>query len=286
MPDTGLDMTASGIAYWGNDIGGWQPLPETSSAAHPPLIDPSDARDVVGRDDDYPELFTRWFEYGTFLPILRVHGERKRTEIWAYGKQAEAILARYDRLRYRLIPYIYSLALHTYESGAPFMRALWMDFPRDPKVAAIGNEYMFGPDFLVAPVTRQGQTRKRVYLPAGTDWYDYWTNARLAGGQTITVDAPIDRIPLFVRAGSILPLGAVVPSTATPQAIERIEVYPGRDAGFDLYDDDGVSYAYQRGGGRLTHLHWDDAAHRLTATGGGKMLGRPLSALLEVVAAH
>jgi alpha-D-xyloside xylohydrolase len=280
---TGLNMTASGIAYWGNDIGGWQPLPQTSAATHPPLIDPSDARDVVGHDDDYPELFTRWFEYGTFLPTLRVHGERKHTEIWAYGPQAEAILARYDRLRYRLIPYIYSLAWHTYRTGAPFMRALWMDFPRDPKVATIGNEYMFGPDFLVAPVTHQGQTRKQVYLPAGTDWYDYWTNARLTGGQTITVDAPIDRIPVFVRAGSILPLGAVVPSTATPQAIRRIRVYPGRDADFDLYDDDGVSYDYQRSGGRITHLHWDDVAHSLTASGSGRILRRPVKALLEVV---
>ena len=280
---TGLNMTASGIAYWGNDIGGWQPLPQNSAATHPPLIDPAGARDVVGQDDDYPELFTRWFEYGTFLPILRIHGERKHTEIWAYGPQAEAILARYDRLRYRLIPYIYSLARHTFDSGAPFMRALWMDFPGDPKVANIGNEYMFGPDFLVAPVTRQGQTRKQVYLPAGADWYDYWTNTRETGGRTITVDAPIDRIPVFVRAGSILPLGAVVPSTATPQAIERIKVYPGRDADFDLYDDDGVSYGYQHGGGRVTHLHWDDAAHRLTASGSDKILRRPVKALLEVV---
>lgn len=97
-------------------------------------------------------IFTRWFEYGTFLPTLRVHGERRHTEIWAYGRQAEGILARYDRLRYQLIPYIYSLARHTYQSGAPFMRALWMDFPHDPQVANIGDEYMFGPDFLVAPV--------------------------------------------------------------------------------------------------------------------------------------
>ena len=283
---TGLNMTASGIAYWGNDIGGWQPLPQTSSAIRPLLIDPSDARDVVGHDDDYPELFTRWFEYGTFLPTLRIHGERKHTEIWAYGSQAEAILARYDRLRYQLIPYIYSLARHTYESGAPFMRALWMDFPRDPKVAVIGDEYMFGPDFLVAPVTSQGQTHKRVYLPAGTDWYNYWTNERVSGGRTIIVAAPIDRIPVFVRAGSILPLGAVVPSTATPQAIERIKVYPGRDADFDLYDDDGVSYDYQRGGGRLTHLHWNDAAHRLISSGSGKILKRPVKSLLEVVGVH
>src|SRR6185437_3275737 len=174
----------------------------------------------------------------------------------------------------------------TYESGAPFMRALWMDFPGDPRVADIGNEYMFGPDFLVAPVTSQGQTRKPVYLPAGADWYDYWTNTRLPGGRTVTVDAPIDRIPVFVRAGSILPVGAVVPSTATAQAIERIRVYPGGDADFDLYDDDGVSYAYEHGGGRLTHLHWDDAARQLTASGSGKILRRPVEALLEVVRAH
>ena len=282
---TGLNMTASGIAYWGNDIGGWQPLPKSGSATRPLLIDPSDARDVVGGDDDYPELFTRWFEYGTFLPTLRVHGERKHTEIWAYGKQAEAILARYDRLRYQLIPYIYSLARHTYESGAPFMRALWMDFPGDARVAAIGDEYMFGPDFLVAPVTAQGQTRKQVYLPAGADWYDYWTSERLPGGRTVTVDAPIDRIPVFVRAGSILPVGAVVPSTATPQKIERIKVYPGRNADFDLYDDDGVSYDYERGGGRVTHLHWDDATHRLSSSGGGKILRQPAETLLQLVSA-
>ncbi len=282
---TGLNMTASGIAYWGNDIGGWQPLPPTSSATRPPLIDPAGARDVVGRDDDYPELFTRWFEYGTFLPTLRIHGERRHTEIWAYGPQAEAILARYDRLRYQLIPYLYSLAWHTYRGGAPFMRALWMDFGHDPRVANMGNEYMLGPAFLVAPVTVQGQTRKRVYLPAGADWYDYWTNVRLPGGQEVTVDAPIDRIPVFVRAGSILPLGAVVPSTATPQAIERIRIYPGHDADFDLYDDDGVSYSYQHGGGRVTHLHWDDGARRLTTSGGGRILRGPAKALLEVVSA-
>jgi alpha-D-xyloside xylohydrolase len=160
-----------------------------------------------------------------------------------------------------------------------------MDFGHDPRVANLGNEYMLGPAFLVAPVTIQGQTRKRVYLPAGADWYDYWTDVRVSGGQTVSVDAPIDRIPVFVRAGSILPLGAVVPSTATPQTIERIKVYPGHDADFDLYDDDGVTYSYQRGGGRVTHLHWDDAARRLTTSGSGKILRGPAKALLEVVSA-
>jgi alpha-D-xyloside xylohydrolase len=152
---TGLNMTASGIALWGNDIGGWQYLPQTTSATKTPLLDPSDAREVVGQNHDYPELHTRWFQYGTFLPTLRLHGDRKQADIWSFGKQAEAIMARFDRLRYQLIPYIYSQAKFTHDTGAPFMRPLWMDFPNDPNVADIGTEYMFGPAFLVAPVTEQ-----------------------------------------------------------------------------------------------------------------------------------
>ncbi|MEI9905991.1 MAG: TIM-barrel domain-containing protein [Asticcacaulis sp.] len=130
---TGLNMTASGIAYWGNDIGGWQWLPQTTNATKPPLLDPAGAEETVGKNYDYPELFTRWFEYGTFLPTLRIHGDRKHTEIWEFGHAAEPILASYDRLRYRLIPYIYSSAKTTYDNGAPFMRALWMDYPQRPE---------------------------------------------------------------------------------------------------------------------------------------------------------
>ena len=237
-------MTASGIAYWGNDIGGWQGLPSTRSATKAPVLDPSDARDVVGNYHDYPELFTRWFQYGTFTPTLRLHGNRKQSEMWSFGKQAEAVMARYNTLRYQLIPYIYSQAKMTYDTGAPFMRPLWMDFAYDPKVANIGTQYMFGPAFLVAPITEQGQTEKDVYLPAGTDWYNFWTNEKVAGGQWIKVAAPIDQIPVFVKAGSIIPLGAPIQSTATRQAIAEVRVYPGRDAEFTLYDDDGLSYDY------------------------------------------
>ncbi|HEY1150856.1 MAG TPA: TIM-barrel domain-containing protein, partial [Pseudoduganella sp.] len=150
---TGLNMTASGIAYWGNDIGGWQKLGGHAASPRTPLIDGSEASTVIGEYRDYPELFTRWFQYGTFLPTLRVHGDRKEAELWSFGKQAETILAEYNRLRYRLIPYIYSQAKFTHDTGAPFMRPLWMDFPQDPKVADIGTQYMFGPAFLVAPVT-------------------------------------------------------------------------------------------------------------------------------------
>lgn len=263
---TGLGFTATGLAYWGSDTGGWQ-WPNGPKAEHPLLVDPAGATAMAPSYADYPELFVRWFEYNSFTPTLRIHGQRPGTAIWEYGTAAEPILARYLKLRYALIPYVYALGYQTYRTGAPFMRGLFMDFPNDPKVANLGDEYMFGPAFLVAPVTEQGQTSRPVYLPAGADWYDYWTNQRYTGGQTITAAAPIDRIPLFVRAGSIVPMGVQVPSTATAQGLESIRVYPGRDASFTLYDDDGTTNAYRRNGGRTATLRWHDATGRLTASG-------------------
>lgn len=264
---TGLNFTASGMAYWTNDVGGWQYLPAQHHPKNPPLLDPSDARENVGGYDDYPELFTRWFEYGTFLPIMRTHGSRKWNEVWSYGKQAEPILEKYLKLRYKLMPYIYSLGYNTYKTGAPFMRALFMDFPNDPNVVEIGDEYMFGPAFLVAPVTQQGATIRNVYLPAGSDWYNYWTNQIFQGGQTIGVNAPIDVIPLFVRAGSIIPMGSAIESTTQEQKIKRVRVYPGADADFVLYSDDGTTYAYEKGEFKTTRLHWDNAAKKLNHEG-------------------
>jgi alpha-D-xyloside xylohydrolase len=263
---TGLNVAASGIAYTGNDIGGWQDL-HPHAPAHKPLIDPAGARDNVGAYDDYPELYVRWFEYGTFLPTMRTHGTRRANEVWSYGPEAQPILEKYLKLRYALMPYIYSLGWFTHTTGAPFMRALFMDFGADPKVADIRDEYMFGPALLVAPVVEQGATTREVYLPAGTDWYNYWTNERLHGGQTVTVKAPIDTIPLFVRAGSILPMGAPIESAHDKQPLAKINVYPGADAEFTLYNDDGFTYAYERGEHQITTLHWEDAAKRLTHTG-------------------
>jgi alpha-D-xyloside xylohydrolase len=263
----GLDFTASGLPYWCNDVAGFLNLPEVHHPLHPPLIDPSDARDNVGGYDDYPELYVRWYEYGVFEPIFRTHGTRNYNEIWSYGKQAEPILEKYLRLRYELLPYIYSLGYRTYTTGAPYMRALFMDFPDDPSVAGIGDEYMFGPAFLVAPVTDQGATNRMVYLPAGAVWYNYWTNKRFEGGQTIQVSAPIETIPLFVKAGSIVPLGSAVESTHDKQSIARVRVYSGADGDFTLYNDDGQTYAYEKGDRQITHLHWDDAAQKLTQTG-------------------
>ena len=266
----GLNFAATGLPYWDTDIAGFfsPAIPADYRAEHKPLIDGSDARETIANYADYPELFVRWFEWGAFHPIMRAHGERAHNEVWSYGKQAEPILAKYLKLRYQLLPYTYSLAYRSYQTGAPYMRALFMDFPADPKVADIPDEYMYGPAFLVAPVTEQGATKRTVYLPAGCDWYNYWTNERLHGGQTIAADAPIDTLPLFVRAGSIVPLGSDVDSTQEKQRIGSLRVYPGADGSFTLFDDDGKTYAYEKGGGSITTLTWDDAAHQLRHEGG------------------
>ncbi|MBB5728326.1 alpha-D-xyloside xylohydrolase [Sphingomonas prati] len=277
---TGLGFTASGHAYWGSDIGGWQ-WPSGPAAARPVLLDPAGATAMAPDYRDYPELFTRWFAYSVFTPTLRIHGQRPGTAVWEYGKAAEPVIADFLKLRYALMPYLYAMGRHTYDTGAPFMRALFMDFPADPAAATIGDQYMFGPAFLVAPVTEQGQTSRPVYLPAGADWYDYWTNRKYTGGQTVTVAAPIDKIPLFVRAGSIVPIGAPVMSTATRQPLESVMVYPGRDTSFALYDDEGVTNAYRQGGQSAT-LRWDDRTGRLTASG-RLPTGQALPGLVKVI---
>jgi alpha-D-xyloside xylohydrolase len=278
----GLDFTASGFPYWCNDVGGFNSLPPEHRPLHPPLIDPSDARDNIAGYDDYPELYVRWFQYGVFQPIFRTHGTRTFNEIWSYGKQAEPILEKYLKLRYELLPYIYSLGYQSYKTGAPYMRALFMDFPNDPNVFAIGDEYMFGPAFLVGPVTDQGATSRQVYLPAGAKWYNFWTNERFEGGQTITVSAPIETIPLFVRAGSILPLGSAIETTEQKQDIAKILIYPGANGDFSLYNDDGKTYAYERGEVQITRLTWDDALGKF-AEEGAKAWTAPDRTLVEIV---
>jgi alpha-D-xyloside xylohydrolase len=165
------------------------------------------------------------------------------------------------------MPYIYSLGWAVHQTGAPLMRALWMDFPNDSHVFNMSDEYLFGPSLLVAPVLQQGATTREVYLPSGTDWYNYWTNERVHGGQTISVQSPIDTIPLFVRAGSILPLGIAVESTHDKQPLEKVKVYPGADSTFTLYNDDGTTYAYEKGERQITTLKWNDKAGKLTHEG-------------------
>jgi len=264
---TGLNFVASGMPYWSTDIGGWQYLPVSHKPERAPLLDPGDARDNVGHYDDYPELYVRWFEYATFQPTMRAHGSRNFNEVWSYGKQAEPILEKYLRLRYQLLPYIYSLGYSSNQTGAPFMRGLFMDFGSDPNTATIRDEYMFGPALLIAPVTEQGMTSRKVYLPSGTDWYNFWTNERVRGGQLITVSAPIDTLPIFVRSGSILPLGVPVENASEKQALAELRIYRGADGDFTLYNDDGATYAYESGRSEITHLHWSEASGKLQHTG-------------------
>ena len=279
---TGINFTASGMPYWSTDIGGWQYLPAAHKPEHAPLLDPSDARDNVGGYDDYPELYTRWFEYGAFQPNFRSHGSRKQNEVWSYGKQAEPILEKYLRLRYELMPYIYTQGYNANQTGAPFLRGLFLDFGDDPQVADISDEYMFGPALLIAPVTEQGATSRSVYLPAGADWYNFWTNEKVHGGQRVTIAAPIDTIPVFVRAGSILPLGSPIESTEDKQTIATLRVYPGSDGDALLYTDDGHTYAYEKGAFSVTKMHWNDTTQKLSFEGAAQW-EKPLEQVLEVV---
>jgi alpha-D-xyloside xylohydrolase len=241
-----LNFVLSGIPYWTTDIGGF----------------------VSGNPDDpvYRELFVRWFQYGTFCPIFRVHGTRvpDQNELWSYGPEAQTILTNFDRLRYRLMPYIYSVAWKTTSESYTPMRPLAMDFRSDAKVLNIGDQFMFGPALLVNPVTEQGATTRRLYLPK-TKWYDFWAGNALDGGNAIDAPAPLDRIPLYVRAGSILPMGPDVEYAAEKPADPiELRIYPGADGDFALYEDENDNYNYEKGVCATIPIHWDEAKQTLT----------------------
>lgn len=242
----GLNLSLSGIPYWTTDIGGFLP-------ANPD-------------DEAYRELYVRWFQFGAFCPIFRAHGTRttNQNEIWSYGPAAQKILTEYDRLRYRLMPYIYSLAWKVTNEGYTMMRPLAMDFRTDVRAQNTGDEYMFGPAILVAPVTEPGGTSKHIYLPAAA-WYDFWTGRMIGGGRAVDVDAPLATLPLMVRAGSIIPL-APVAEFAGENADDPIElrVYPGADGDFVLYEDEGDSYRYEEGVYATIRFHWDNKKKTLT----------------------
>lgn len=267
---TGLNFCASGFPYWSSDIGGWHPLPEEkegTGAYNELLVGDGHEDGRALSKAEYVELYVRWFEFGAFCPTFRAHGSREENEVWSYGEEAERILVRYLRLRYELLPYIYSLAYRSYRGGAPFMRALFMDFPEDSACEDIADEYMFGPAFLVAPVVEKGSVSRSVYLPAGAAWYDYWTKLRYEGGRTIIADAPLDRIPLYVRSGSIIPKGEPVQHCGIDQKAIRLEIYAGADGAFTFYRDDGESFAYERGEYEEILIRWDDAKGALSIEG-------------------
>jgi alpha-D-xyloside xylohydrolase len=243
----GLNYQMSGLPYWTTDIAGYGWPYE---------------RDT--RDPAYQELYVRWFQYGVFCPILRTHGHRvnNTNELFSYGPQTLTLIS-YDKLRYRLLPYIYSLAWRVTNEDYTMQRGLPMDWPMDRRVRDIGDEFMFGPAFLVAPVTEPGATSREVYLPQAPAWYDFWSGKRLEANQTIRAPAPLDRIPLYIRAGSVVPLGPVVQDGDGQVDTLEVRVYPGADGDFEWYSDAGDTYDYEKGQRRVVLLRWDDSARAL-----------------------
>jgi alpha-D-xyloside xylohydrolase len=194
-----------------------------------------------------------------------VHGTRypDENELWSYGPEAEKILVDYDRLRYRLLPYIYSEAWQVTNSHGTLMRPLVMDWRNDVEAQNTGDEYLFGPSILVTPVTQQGATSRQVYLPKAI-WYDFWTGEKVEGGKRIETDAPLAKLPLFVRAGSIIPMGPAMEwSTEKPADPIELRIYPGADGDFTLYEDENDSYRYEKGAHSTIAMHWDDASQTL-----------------------
>jgi alpha-glucosidase (family GH31 glycosyl hydrolase) len=251
----GLNTAMSGVPYWGTDIGGFYP-----SALN-------------------GELYARWFQFGTFCPLFRSHGWDVRRHLpWAHGPEIEAICRRYIELRMRLLPYLYSLAWIAHTTGQPLIRPLVYHYPNDPQVWELGSQFLLGPDLLVAPVTRPGATHWPVYLPEGV-WYDFWSGERFEGGQSISVPTPLDTVPVFVRGGSVIPLGPVMQrSDERPLDDVTVLVHPGSDGGFQLYEDDGRSQQYREGRRALTDLRVTSDATTITVQVGptiGEYDGQP-----------
>src|ERR1039458_2641180 len=256
-----------GMPYWGTDIGGFVPTQEFTA-----------------------ELYVRWFQFGAFCPLFRCHGRTWKLRLpwgWNTGDpgpveinnyngaaildssqlhdvRVEPICRKYLELRYRLLPYLYSAVHECATTGMPIMRALWLHFPDDPKAVECGDQYLWGRNVLVAPVIEKGAATRRVYLPRGT-WYDFWTHERVEGGREFSRPVDLETMPLYVREGSILPLGPV--KQFTGEIVEEplsVSIYPGADASFLLYEDDGSSFNYRKGEWMGIQMEWNDARRILS----------------------
>ena len=259
----GLNFSLCGIPYWNSDIGGF------FLSRFRRKLD----------DAGYRELYARWMQFGTFCPMMRSHGADAPREIYQFGKKGDKVydaIEKYINLRYRLLPYIYSSAWDVTTNQSSMMRALVMDFAQDKRTLDINDEYMFGKSILVCPVTHAmyskdtqedfGTVKSReLYLPAGTDWFDFWTGEKMSGGQTVAKDAPLDIMPLYIRAGSILPVGPKV-QYATEKKWEDLEirVYEGAHGEFTLYEDENDNYNYENGAFSTITFSWNDAQKSLT----------------------
>jgi alpha-glucosidase (family GH31 glycosyl hydrolase) len=262
--NTGL----TGIPYWGTDIGGFVPTKEYTG-----------------------ELHVRWFQFGAFCPLFRAHGRTWNLRLpwgWNTGElgpneianyrggaanpdpselrnpDVEPICRKYLELRYRLMPYLYSAVRETHETGLPIMRALWLHYPGDPAAVARGDEYLWGRDLLVAPVTEKGAGSRRLYLPRGS-WYDFWTEDKVEGGREIERQVDLATMPLYARAGSIIPFGPL--KMYTGEQVDgplALNIFPGADAAFTLYEDDGATFDYRRGEWMKLQMAWNDSRRTLT----------------------
>jgi alpha-D-xyloside xylohydrolase len=234
----GINFSLSGLPNWSHDIGGF---------ALEPRYEKPNAKDL----QEWRELNTRWFQFGTFTPLFRSHGQLPYREVYNLapaGSDVYATLVDHVKLRYRLMPYVYTLAGDTWHRDYTIMRGLIMDFAADRNVRNIDDQFMFGPAFLISPVSEYGARSRRVYLPSGMRWYDFHSGAIYDGGTTVTAAAPLEHMPIFVRAGAVVPVGPDIQYTGEkPDAPLVVQVYTGADGGFSLYEDAGTDYGYEQG---------------------------------------
>jgi len=273
----GLNFSASGIPYWTSDIGGF------FISGHDKGFGPGQYPGGC-KDPAYKELFVRWFQFGAFCPIFRSHGTQTPREIWQFGDIGDwgyDAMTRFLNLRYRLLPYIYSVAWKVTSEGSTMMRPLAMDFSDDKKVYSLDKEYLFGPSILVCPVTEEqyfpldtvankyrsldSPASIEVYLPKGSNWIDFWTGETVEGGRSITRETPIDILPLFIRAGSIIPMGPFLQyADEKPADPIELRIYTGADGSFTLYEDEGDSYRYEQGYFSTIQFSWQHETGSLT----------------------
>ncbi len=253
----GLNYAISGIPYWTMDIGGF-------------CVENRYARAAEGSEDmeEWRELNARWYQFGSFCPLFRSHGQYPLREIYNLSPAthpAYKSMVYYDKLRYRLMPYIYSLAGMTHFDDYTIMRPLIMDFNGDPYVYDISDQYMFGPSLMVAPVYKYKARNREIYFPAMCGWYDFYSGKYLNGGQRLMVDAPYERIPLYVREGTILPAGPEIQYTSEKPADPlTLFVYTGKDCEFTLYEDEGINYNYEKGSYSNIRFSYSEGKSELT----------------------
>jgi alpha-D-xyloside xylohydrolase len=248
----GLNFSLTGIPYWNADIGGF-----FLTAFKRKLEDP-----------EYRELYVRWLQFGAFTPMMRSHGADAPREIYQFGQKGSKYydaIEKYINLRYQLLPYIYSTAWDVTANQSSMMRGLVMDFPKDKNALDINDEYMFGKSLLVSPVTLSAISSKETWLPAGADWYDFWTAEKFSGGNKVSRQTPLDIMPLYVKAGAVIPVGPAV-QYAEEKKWDNLEikVYPGANGKFVLYEDEHDNYNYERGVYSTITFAWDDAKKTLT----------------------